>query len=91
MATAANRECGVDPNPFASSRPTPGLSTLAEGAVQSERDLLAQDVIADAREFMRHGFQGHQRMRPRMLALVKAPDHGLVANGTMRRFDERPA
>ena len=79
---------GSRPNPFASSLI---CSLSAEGARHIERHLLAQHVIAGPRQFMRHGLQGHQRMRPRLFALIEIPDHGLIANGEVGRFNEGPA
>jgi hypothetical protein len=38
---------------------------------------------------MRHGFQRHQGMGPRLFPLIEIPDHGLIANRKMGRFNEK--
>lgn len=54
----ANRECGVVPQPLCELPVPPQV--LPERAAQLERDFIAQDVIAGARQLMRHRLQGHQ-------------------------------
>lgn len=88
VGAGANREYGINPNPFASSQSHP---VLGKRAMEIERHLLAQHVIKSPRQFMRDGLQGHQRMCPRLFALIEAPNHRLVTNGKVRGFDERPA
>lgn len=60
VETAANRECGVTPQPLC-ELPAPLLtwSRSAEGAGQIERHLLAQHVITDPRQFVCHGLERH--------------------------------
>ena len=92
MEAESNREYGVAPQPLCELPAPPLICSLsAEGARHIERHLLAQHVIAGPRQFMRHGLQGHQRMRPRLFALIEIPDHGLIANGEVGRFNGGPA
>ncbi len=58
-------------NPFASSRPRPGLG---KGPSDLERHLLPQHVVAGSRELMGDGLERHQWMCARGLPLVEAPN-----------------
>ena len=55
------------------------------------RDAFAHDVITRSRELVRDRLDRHDGQTLGALALVKAPNRGIVSNRAMRSFNERPA
>ena len=88
--TAANQAWWLDANPVTSSRSSPKGLLSGEGAVDIERDALAQDGVAGPLQLVRHLLGGDRGVLLRFLALVVTLDFGVVPDGEMRRLDECP-